>query len=263
MSKQPRGKCVFCDGHGLTKGHVWPKWIGKVLPVTASHHDLVVGKWETFTSTLPGPEYSVEERQGSARARKPRNTCKDCNGGWMSNIEGAAIKPLTPLIHGIDIPVRMAEQRAIAALLCLINMRLEFLGAFRAIPASDRRELRKTSLPPSGWCIWLARFTGEKGEELVSRYCGMMAGELTPPKDIGPEHCNTQATTLVIGKICAHLFRSTFVPFIEYDGARLTKIWPLTGFDIQSQFMPTISNAGVVSLAETLARAANETPQPT
>jgi hypothetical protein len=152
----------------------------------------------------------------------------------------------------------MDDQRAIAALLCLINMRLEFLGQFRAIPASDRGAIRTTGLPPVGWCIWLARFTGEKGEELVSRYCGMMSGILTPPKDIGPEHCNTQVTTLVIGKLCAHLFRSSFVPFIEYDGARLIKIWPLTGYDIQSRFMPTISDRGVVSLAESLARAASE-----
>jgi hypothetical protein len=255
---KPGGKCVFCGRGALTKGHVWPNWISKILPVTASHHDLMVGKFETFTTMLPGPEYSVKQRQGSARQRKPRNTCKCCNGGWMSLIETAAIKPMTPLIHGIDIPLRIDDQRALAALLCLINMRLEFLGDFRAIPASDRDAIRNTGLPPPGWCIWLAKFTGEKGEELVSRYCAMMSGVLTPPKDVGPELCNTQATTLVIGKLCAHLFRSSFVPFIEYDGARLTKIWPLTGYDIQSRFMPTISDQAVVSLAESLARAASE-----
>jgi hypothetical protein len=190
MSK-PAGKCLFCGRTGLTKGHVWPDWISKILPVTASHHDLVVGQFETFTSTLPGPGYSVKQRQGSARQRKPRNTCTRCNNEWMSVIENAAIKPMTPLIHGIDVPLRMDDQRALAALLCLINMRLEFLGRFRAIPASDRDAIRKTGLPPAGWCIWLARFTGQKGEELVSRYCGMMAGTLTPPKYLGPEHCNT------------------------------------------------------------------------
>jgi hypothetical protein len=180
----------------------------------------------------------------------------------MSVIEKSAINPMRSLIHGIDVPLKMDDQRALAALLCLINMRLEFLGAFRAIPAWDREAIRKTGLPPAGWCIWLARFTGQKGEDLVSRYCGMMAGELTPPEKIGPEYCNTQTTTLVIGKLCAHLFRSTFVPFIEYDGARLTKIWPLTGYEIQSRFMPVISDVGVLSLAEALARTANETPRP-
>jgi hypothetical protein len=42
------------------------------------------------------------------------------------------------------------------------------------------------------------------------------------------------------------------VPFIEYDGARLAKIWPLTGYDINTQFLPTISDKGVLSLAEAL-----------
>jgi hypothetical protein len=251
----PAGACVFCGGPRLTKGHVWPLWLGKILP-SATHHEMEVGRFRTFTPTIPGPEHSIEQRQGSARSRKPRNTCMTCNRGWMSTIESAAIKPMTPLILGIDVPLRMEDQRAIAALLCLINMRLEFLGDFRAIPPSDRSELKRTGLPPTGWCIWLARFIGKNGEDLVSNYCGMMAGELSPPEHVGPEHCNTQATTLVIGKLCAHLFRSSFVPFIDYREARLTRIWPVTGFDIQTEFMPTISDDGILSLAEAIAREA-------
>jgi hypothetical protein len=181
----------------------------------------------------------------------------------MSLIETDAIKPMTPLILGIDVALKMDDQRAIAALLCLINMRLEFLGKFRAIPAADRAEIKRTKLPPAGWCIWIARFDGEKGEELVSRYCGMMGGNLTPPKRVGPEYCNTQATTMVIGKMCAHLFRSSFVPFIEYDEGRLTKIWPLTGYDFQSRFMPSLSDKAVLSLAEALAKAASDDAIPT
>jgi hypothetical protein len=240
---------------------VWPDWINGILPVAATHHEQIGGKFETFTSTIPGPGYSIKAHHGHARTRKPRNTCKRCNGGWMSKIEGAAISPMTPLILGTDIPLRMGDQRAIAALLCLINMRLEFLGALRAIPASDRSAIRETGLPPAGWCIWLAKFIGDKGDDFVSRYSGLMAGMLTPPENIGPEYCNTQVTTMVLGKLCAHLFRSSFVPFIEYDDVRLTKIWPLTGYDVQSQFMPTISDRGVLSLAEALPRAANESPR--
>jgi hypothetical protein len=147
------GKCVSCGGRGLTKGHVWPDWISKILPVTATHHEMVTGKFETFNATLPGPEYSIAQRQGSARARKPRNTCAKCNNGWMSVIENDAIKPMVPLIRGIDVPLGMVEQRAMAALLCLINMRLEFLGEFRAIPAPDRNAINETRLPPAGWCM--------------------------------------------------------------------------------------------------------------
>jgi hypothetical protein len=257
MSK-PAGNCVFCGRTGLTKGHVWPAWLNRLLPVTATHHEQIVGKFETFTPTIPGPEYSVETRQGHARTRKPRNTCERCNTGWMSRIEDAAIEPITPLIFGVDVPLRMDDQRAIAALLCLINMRLEFLGDFRAIPPSDRSTFRQTGLPPAGWYIWLAKFTGKRADDLVSRYNALMAGMLTQPESIGPEHCNTQVTTLVIGQLCAHLFRSSFVPFIGYDDARLAKIWPLTGYDIHTQFLPKISDQGALSLAEALPRAASE-----
>jgi hypothetical protein len=191
---RPAGKCTFCGGPNLTHGHVWPDWLNTILPVTATHHDQVVGRFETFTQVIPGPEYSIKTRQGHARTRKPRNTCKRCNGGWMSIIESAAMKSMTPLILGEESRLRMDDQCTIAALLCLINMRLEFLGEFRAIPAADRPAIRETRLPPAGWCIWLAKFIGEKGDDLVSRYTGLIAGELGHRK-----------------KRCAHSFPMTSV----------------------------------------------------
>src|SRR5258708_255743 len=89
MSK-PAGRCVFCGGTGLTRGHVWPDWLNKILPKTATHHEQETGKFNTFQTSVPGPEHSVRIGHGHARTRKPRNTCVTCNGGWMSLIEDRA-----------------------------------------------------------------------------------------------------------------------------------------------------------------------------
>src|SRR5467141_1953625 len=66
------GRCMFCGGLDLTKGHVWPDWLNRILPKTATHHEQETGKFNTFEASVPGPEHSVRIGQGHARTRKPR-----------------------------------------------------------------------------------------------------------------------------------------------------------------------------------------------
>ncbi|OIQ73474.1 hypothetical protein GALL_448880 [mine drainage metagenome] len=75
---------------------------------------------------------------------------------------------------------------------------------------------------------------------------------------MGADYCNTQCTTLVIGKLCAHLFSSTVQPVLGYEGISLTRIWPPSGFGLSTAFLPTISDDEVVTLRESLA--ANSKP---
>src|SRR6516162_8534913 len=45
---------------------------------------------------------------------------------------------------------------------------------------------------------------------------------------------------------------STMPEFEGYTGAPLCRIWPLTGWDVDCRFLPTISDRGVLSLSEAL-----------
>ena len=40
----------------------------------------------------------------------------------------------------------------------------------------------------------------------------------------------------------------------------MCKIWPLKGWDINSEFLPTIDDAGIISLSEALARGMKQIP---
>ena len=252
MSK-PAGKCVFCGEPGLTHGHVWPDWLNNILPYTATHHEETTGIFSTFVPEVPGPEKRVRMRQGHARSRKPRNTCGKCNSGWMSQIEDEVIPVATSLINGELFQLDEISQRKLAAFLCLISMRLEFLGRMRAIPPSDRLYLREHHVPPVMWTIWITKYGGKRPDEHWSRYCGMQVGS-TPADKVGPDYCNTQVTTLVIGQLCAHLFSSTETPILGYEGVRLARIWPLTGLGINTQFLPSLNDSEVISLHEAFAR---------
>jgi hypothetical protein len=255
---------VFCGETGVTKGHVWPDWLNNVLPYTATHHEQATGIFSTFTPDVPGPPKSFRQRQGHARSRKPRNTCGKCNGGWMSRIESDVIPIATPLILGRQCRVTEEGQRKPAAFLCLVSMRTEYLGELRAIPPEDRRYLMEHFEPPALWFVWIARYAGNKPDEHWSRYCGMqLCSEGTGPvSEVGPEHCNTQVTTMVLGKLCTHVFSSTETPVLGYEGIRMTRIWPQSGFVIDTRFLPTWDDAAVLWLHEALARESTPLPSP-
>ncbi len=258
---RPAGKCVFCGEPGVTKGHVWPDWLKKILPTTASHHEITTGYFATFEPEVLGLPKTKEEKQGPARSRKPRNTCAKCNSEWMSGVETAAIPFATPLIKGDDFQLNGEGQHILAAFFSLIAMRLQFLGDMRPIPAWDRLYLKEHLEPPPLWGIWIAKYIGEKPDDHWSRFCGLQVvfpDDLPPADKMGADYCNTQCTTLVINKLCAYLFSSTVQPVIGIEGIRLTRIWPPSGFSLNTAFLPTIGDDAVIALHETLA--ANSKP---
>ena len=84
----------------------------------------------------------------------------------MSGIEGFAKRFLVPLIDGENCLLSAFAQPSISALLCLIAMRLEFLGGgMRAITTEDHDWLRYYHEPSRDWKIWIAGFAGDRPKE--------------------------------------------------------------------------------------------------
>jgi hypothetical protein len=256
---QPAGKCVFCGEPGLTKGHVWPDWLGNVLPQTASHHEQETGHFETFVPVIPGPEHSRRVFQGQARSRKPRNTCKRCNSGWMSKIEQFAIPFAAPLIRGEPSLLSPIGQLAVAALICLISTRLEFLSTLRAVEKKDHDWLRQHRMPSNDWRIWVARYAGTNPNDHFSKSYAAQLSSL-PIDKVGPEYCNAQITTLVIGQLCAHSFYSPVMSLSGYEGVELSQLWPPRATDIDTGFFTPLDDKTVLWLHEAFARDAPPGP---
>lgn len=253
MSK-PAGKCVFCLGRGRrTKGHVWPDWLGQVLPMTATHHEQETGQFYTFMPDVKGPTYEKRIKQGPVRSRKPRNTCGRCNSGWMSAIEGLAKPSLLPLIKGEPGVLTVPEQFWVASLLCLISLRLPYLGIFRAVTIEDVDWLRYYREPSENWCVMLAHFAGEKADDHAARYFAIQLNHKSTDK-VGPEYCNLQVATLVLGQFCAHVFYSPVMAFPGYEGIDLCQIWPPTGFDVDTTDLTPLDDHAVLWLHETIPR---------
>src|SRR5262249_10222680 len=138
------------------------------------------------------------------------NTCGDCNGGWMSQIEQRAIVSATSLIQGRPCVLDSKAQKALAALFCLITIRAEFSElSTLVVPTSDRTWLKDHLEAPALWQIWINRYTGSEPESHWCRHYGLRL-QSSPDDQIGSSECNTQTTTLVLGQLCVHAFSSTF-----------------------------------------------------
>jgi len=255
MSK-PRGKCVFCNGFGLTRSHIWPEWSQKILPSTAARYEITVGDtMETFTQTAPGPPFFKTSRPGSAAKRQPRNTCLECNSGWMRSIEEAAKPIVTNLIRGRHFLLTTIDQRLLATFLCLISMRIELSGELRTTPQEHRNWLISKREPPPNWWISFCRYQDNDPVDYWFGFLGMARASLSEATLVGAHNCNTQVTTIIVGNFCAHLFSSTvWDNFRGYDGASLAQIWPPNPYIIDTEFVAFIDNSGLPWLHEAVAR---------
>jgi hypothetical protein len=126
---------------------------------------------------------------------------------------------------------------------------------------ADSRFLAREFAPPHHWKIWIAEFSGDDPDSHWSRYCAMQL-ESSPAAIFGADHCNTQVTTLVIGKFCAHIFCSTTLPdFQGYEGISLSQIWPPTYSYVDSRLIPSVNDEAVLWLHESMARTSLDNPR--
>jgi hypothetical protein len=214
----------------------------------------VVGEILTFDYKGDGPDRREIVRQGHAGSRKPRNTCGNCNGGWMSRLEQANIATLSRLIVGKATLLTPMDQWILASLICLITIRVEFTDVeLQGVPPEDRLTLMTSGGPPlDTWRIWIANYGGEHPEDHWSRHFGLQV--VSSPNNMPrPHKCNAQVTTMVFGHLCIHAVSSSAMHIPRgYHGVRLLEIWPPNDMNIDSSFLPVLNEAEVVHLHEAL-----------
>lgn len=173
----------------------------------------------------------------------------------MSRIEQSNIAQMSELILGRPVVLTPLDQWLLAALLCLITIRLEFTDRqMQAVPVEERKYLMRNGHPPfDTWRIWLAYYQGDRPEDHWARHFGMQV--VSSPNAISrPHKCNTQVTTMVIGKLCVHLASSSVMPIPPgYEGVALSRIWPPPAGHIDTQFIEVLDDDEIVQLHESLA----------
>lgn len=232
---RPKTKCIFCDsasGARLTKEHVFPDWLRQLFPRSPNDsHTRGQASWAGLEPTT-----AVTKGQGQAGSRRVKVVCKDCNNGWLSNMENQ-IKPLLMrLIRGEPCVLDTHAQRTLAAWAAKTAMVGEFVQPTKvAIPPADRQSFMRNQVPPeSGWWIWIAGNGSIEWLTGINHFSARL--NVTPVAPVTPNIVNLQSTTLGIGQLLIHLVSTTVAgqsfALKDPEAADLRPIWPPPNSDI-------------------------------
>jgi hypothetical protein len=270
QQQAPQQHCIFCQGHGMTKQHLWPDWMGRdpALPTyrregpqyyntrrLSSSFTVVTEQPNMVHSLFPLPKNKAHK--GHIGSQKLRKVCQACNTGWLHKIEQESQKEIRNLILGNFETLSVAEQTKIAVWgtqMAIIN---EFDDPMsRAVTYSERKYFMETRLPPLGWRIFIDRY---QGTEYVQDYHHRSFGthfsyDDSPQLPLNPK-AEIQVSRFIAGKLMLYVI-STNKPEHQdkvdaFTHQKLAQLWPSTNAEIDLSAMAAISDEEVVKLVET------------
>lgn len=237
MSKKPKRipnpprKCIFCGKGGISKEHIFAKWMVPYLPKDAPNYsalDVVVHRTH---------ETRKEKRENrSAYSGTIKLVCKSCNNGWMSQLQTDAKPILLPLMNGKRSVLSRRDQKILAAWITMFIMVAEFRVPDKvAIPPDARKRFKETRQLPDHFAIWLGMYTREKWHG-ITVHSSIAVGTEKDGGGVrnpdGSARPNTHSTTVVIGKLYVHALGSIFPEFarkqhLDKAGLPMARLWPI------------------------------------
>jgi hypothetical protein len=260
---QQVGRCIFCGGRGLTKEHVWPKWLRGILdPSITSRH---------FYSTSGfGRRRTYTHRAGSIESRRMRIVCERCNTGWMSRLQNNARSRLLPLIRGQYISLTEADHKILAAWSMMFTMVIEFFDPMTlATPQRERMDFSRIPAPNDTWMVW---FGMADDFPWAFHHYGWRLDrdvDLTKPPSVVLPRSTSQSTAIRVGKLLV-LTYSTRAPSYDLDPTvyavkhGLHLIWPLPAPGLNASPLRRLTKGEVIEVTwQFMGRIDPQHPKPT
>lgn len=216
--------CAFCGSiEPLTREHVFGQWVSKIgLDLSPVRHQ---------AGPLNGLPRDMGEQPPYRQTVK--KFCAACNNGWMSQLETAAQRVLTPLILGESGTIEPEDQALIAmwvqktTLTAMLLFSKEQRKEGYGLPQAEYAALhdgRERMQPLEASRFWVGRYDGT---------AGFAAVDVTPltvriPGVPEPDLPQGYAMTIVLGELIVHGLRFT-TPALEVDVAMdlgMSQLWP-------------------------------------
>jgi hypothetical protein len=201
-----QGRCIFCNETGLSKQHIWPDWLKKVITRDENKNTQTLFRYDYFTEDRIAITPEVKIREGYLGTRKIRNVCLKCNNGWMSQIEQRAKPHLITMIQGNKTTLTKSDLKDIITWIVMTSIMSEYTDVeTKAISEEDRIALYQTqNIPNDGWLIWLGKYVGSEWKFRYRHHGGALQTREESEqlkKGIYKKPPNIQSTTLVFGEL--------------------------------------------------------------
>lgn len=233
LQRDKAGKCIFCGEPGLSRTHVWPKWLHNLLTKRDVH------RIESSSTPRHRPSAGITGRmkQGSIFNVKPRLACIVCNTGWMKGFEDDVETFAKPLFSS-HAPVVLDEQqvRALARWIALLAILAEHLDRESLIVSkSEMEHVRLHREPPPQWSIFSASLDGDvwrANYAHLTKFVGQFSSREEYERAVNeywPR--NSKLTSFGIGSVFFQIFSCPDTRFIsDYrltsEKAGLIPLWP-------------------------------------
>lgn len=175
MKRKKDQLCYFCNGHGMTKEHVWSDWLSEHIkdkPVGKVGFPIDIGYVVGSTHAVIRPRL-VSRRDAPMTTYKMRRVCERCNSGWMSEAVQAAKPFALAMIKNEEVELDESAQRAIALWMAISTVMAELTDPPSArITAEEREIIYKTKAAPPQWRISLGRYQGTEREPIGYQHFG-------------------------------------------------------------------------------------------
>jgi hypothetical protein len=169
--------CVFCGKYiapGTPPEHVIPNWIRRL------RRD---GTLYQHKSKQPG----VLTHRSKRIDIIAKTVCRECNHGWMSDLEMKASPILKPMLRGRLQSLSVEQQMLLSQWATKTAFMLDqsFRPPERAVPVSACRYLKQYELPPPGTVVQLGHYEGA-GDFIATAHNRLYARQVANREDPGP-----------------------------------------------------------------------------
>lgn len=216
--------CAFCGStEPLTREHVFGQWVSKIgLDLNPVQH-------------RAGPLNGLPRDMGEQAPFRQtvKSFCASCNNGWMSRLEVAAQRVLTPLILGGSATITPADQAVIATWVqktaltaMLISSKEQRESGYGLSPTEYTAlyEHRDLVRPLDASRFWVGQYEGPAG------FCAVRVTPLTVRLSgvAEPDVPQCYLMTIVLGNLALQGLRFTTPAFeIEaINGLGMPQLWP-------------------------------------
>ena len=231
---QPPEKCIFCGSTDeLTSEHIISRRYHKFIPRTMKSY-----------KTLRSVEYPdrsslrIGKRNADPRDWKVKCVCeKNCNNGWMRELDDESESVLTPLFTGKPLRLTQEQQTTVATWTVMKAIVAEYEDPSDVSTHHTQRKVLFTrKLPPAqGWSVWIGYYPRRIWTPTYAIAPFLFLPPNTLAKRSSPlaTHYNGSITTQVIGELFIQVSHAPkpfgigkwrFPPLP--DGGVLRRIWP-------------------------------------
>jgi hypothetical protein len=221
--------CIFCGASGVTREHVLGDWARRLAGIVSSASARHTFHRESGDRDV---DFSAPPLTWVARV-----VCADCNNGWMSQVEAAAARVLTPLLRGEAATLGLRDQEAVATWAFKTAHVIDAAsigGSGPRFPQSHREWLRERRSPPPLSAAWLTSWPGT-----TTAWTNHWGFEAVREGETASGNVNAYGATVALGPIVVRVYGATEEPlgpqYIQEPRDGVFQVWPA---DAGLQWLP-------------------------